>query len=77
MGGPGAFNGPLIVDLIAWGVGGQLFAGILGFVLAETFRYFGRLEKPVDIGEIANRAAWTGATFGVLVVLVGHLLRVS
>jgi hypothetical protein len=73
MGRPGVFTGPLVTDVIAWGVGGQLVGSILGYLSAEAYNRI-RPGEPQDVVWVGGRAALRAGTFGVLVALTGHLL---
>jgi hypothetical protein len=72
---PGAFSGPMIMDLISWGLGGQLLGGVgsYGFMSA-----YGRLTESLSADRvltIANHTTFRSAGFAISVALAGHLLR--
>jgi hypothetical protein len=65
----GAFTGSLISDVIAWGLGGQLFGGLGGYWFAEQFLK----TQHVDPIWFSARVALRVATVAVVVPLWGHL----
>lgn len=72
MGRPGVFFGSIWPDLIAWGVGGQLFGGAVGFASAEAVNWIANPPERHDAVWIGGRAAFSAAILALLFVGVGH-----